>query len=100
MALIGDFAFVPRYQGAGSSMVNPFEVESMDQLIHEYDLQVVSKVHGYTRDGEPDAALEKKPWKQLPGQRWFFTVLDLMRSASQRGKTVNTCACHKIRSGC
>ena len=54
------FAFVPRYQGAGSSMVNPFEVESMDQLIHEYDLQVVSKVHGYTRDGEPDAALEKE----------------------------------------
>ena len=34
VALIGDFAFVPRYQGAGSSMVNPFEVESMDELIH------------------------------------------------------------------
>lgn len=29
IALIGDFAFVPRYQGAGSSMVNPLNVESI-----------------------------------------------------------------------
>lgn len=41
-------------------MVNPFNVESMDQLIDEYDLQVIGKAHGYTRNGEPDADLEKE----------------------------------------
>lgn len=60
VALIGDFAFQPRYQGAGSSMVNPFEVESMEKMIHQYDLCVVGMSRGYLRNGNADAALEKE----------------------------------------
>lgn len=59
VALIGDFAFHPRYQGAGSSMVNPFEVESLNQVIGRYDLQLVGTAHGYQRNGDADATLEK-----------------------------------------
>ena len=49
VALIGDFAFAPRYQGAGSSMVNPTKVESMAELISMYDLEVVGMTKGYER---------------------------------------------------
>ena len=86
VALIGDFAFVPRYQGAGSSMVNPFEVESMDQLIHEYDLQVVSKVHGYTRDGDPDAALEKEALEAAAGAEVVLYCFGLDEISESEGK--------------
>ncbi len=40
IALIGDFAITPRYQGAGSSVVNPTKVDSMAEMVKEYPLQV------------------------------------------------------------
>ena len=54
VALIGDFAFVPRYQGAGSSMVNPTKVECMADTIKDYDLEVV----GMAMNHETAAAVE------------------------------------------
>ncbi len=60
VAVIGDFAFVPRYQGAGSSMVNPTKVETVSEMINAYDLQVVGKSRGYSRTGEEDEATKKE----------------------------------------
>ena len=40
VAIIGDFAFVPRYQGAGSSLVNPTKIETVSELVSNYDLQI------------------------------------------------------------
>lgn len=60
VALIGDFAIEPRYQGAGSSVVNATFVETMDKFIERYDLQLVGVNRGYKRTGEPDAALSKE----------------------------------------
>ena len=59
VALIGDFAMEPRYQGAGSSVVNATFVETMDKIIMNYDLQVVGISRGYRRDGKEDSSLEK-----------------------------------------
>ncbi|MDO4276332.1 MAG: glycoside hydrolase family 3 C-terminal domain-containing protein [Eubacteriales bacterium] len=59
VALIGDFAVDPRYQGAGSSMVNAIQVDTMEKLIKDYDLQVIGVNRGYQRDGKEDAALKK-----------------------------------------
>ena len=86
VALIGDFAFVPRYQGAGSSMVNPFEVESMAQLIHEYDLQVVGKARGYTRDGKSDAVLEKEALEAAAGADVVLYCFGLDEISESEGK--------------
>ena len=55
VAIIGDFAFVPRYQGAGSSLVNPTKVETVSEMVSSYDLQVVGMSRGYSRSGEEDA---------------------------------------------
>ncbi len=60
VAVIGEFAFSPRYQGAGSSMVNSIQVDSVEQMIGDYDLNVVGMSRGYKRDGEEDAALRKE----------------------------------------
>ncbi len=59
VALIGDFAVEPRYQGAGSSMVNPTFIETMEKAAPNYDLQVVGMNRGYIRSGGEDAAMKK-----------------------------------------
>ena len=60
VALIGDFAFDPRYQGAGSSMVNTIRLDKMSELISGYDLTVVGMARGYKRSGEADSVMEKE----------------------------------------
>lgn len=60
VAFIGDFVTEPRYQGAGSSMVNPTKLETIDQLAEQYDLQVIGINRGYQRTGEEDDALQKE----------------------------------------
>ena len=60
VALIGDFAFEPRYQGAGSSMVNVTKLDKMIDLIGEYDLVLSGASRGYLRSGEADEVLMKE----------------------------------------
>ncbi|MCR5716448.1 MAG: glycoside hydrolase family 3 C-terminal domain-containing protein [Lachnospiraceae bacterium] len=60
VAIIGDFAFTPRYQGAGSSLVNPTKVESIESVIGNYDLQVLGMAKGYQRNGEESAEMIKE----------------------------------------
>src|SRR5699024_2258322 len=59
VALIGDFAKTPRYQGAGSSVVNPTRVETMAEKISEYPLTYLGCAEGYRRTGEQDEELKK-----------------------------------------
>lgn len=59
VAVIGDFALTPRYQGAGSSVVNPTALETIEALIKEYPVTCVGCVQGYRRDGEKDEVLKK-----------------------------------------
>lgn len=56
VAIIGDFALVPRYQGAGSSLVNPTELETLETAIGDYDLVSVGFARGYQRNGAADEA--------------------------------------------
>lgn len=59
VAIIGDFAVEPRYQGAGSSMVNPLSLETIEKSVEDYELHVVGINRGYKRNGGEDAALRK-----------------------------------------
>lgn len=58
VAVIGDFAKNPRYQGAGSSVVNPIKVDNAVNVIKEFALEVVGYAQGYHRTGSSDPALE------------------------------------------
>lgn len=60
VAVIGDFAETPRYQGAGSSLVNPTFVDSISKSIEKYDLEVAGISCGYKRTGETSDVLTKE----------------------------------------
>lgn len=58
VAVIGDFAQMPRYQGAGSSLVNPVkQPESVLNEIENYDLEMVAFEQGYRRNRKSDEKL-------------------------------------------
>ena len=57
VAVVGDFADVPRYQGAGSSAVSPTRLDSLLGAIGETDLELVGYESGFRRDGAHDEAL-------------------------------------------
>ena len=56
VALIGDFARTPRYQGAGSSMVNPTRVDSLKDAMETAELELVGCCAGYERSGKLNKA--------------------------------------------
>ncbi|KRL63116.1 glycoside hydrolase family 3 C-terminal domain-containing protein [Lactobacillus psittaci] len=57
VALIGDFAKTPRYQGAGSSLINAQNVENMLTTSKNYPLNLVGFAQGYERSGQENQAL-------------------------------------------
>ena len=59
VAVIGDFAKNPRYQGAGSSMVNSTQVDVLLDKLIDSAVNVIGYQQGFDRHGKPDAALQK-----------------------------------------
>ena len=57
IALIGDFAEVPRYQGAGSSLVNSYKVSVTTRLIQEAFPDAENFMPGFTREDKWDDAM-------------------------------------------
>lgn len=56
VAVIGDFAETPRYQGAGSSAVNSIKVDTFLECLNDSGLYSVGFASGFDRQGKPDAA--------------------------------------------
>lgn len=56
VAVIGEFARTPRYQGAGSSLINPTQLDNALEFIKEHSPSATFSA-GYTADGSPDASL-------------------------------------------
>lgn len=63
IAVIGDFAKEPRYQGAGSSIVNPTKVDDTLSFIDEYSNNFVGFERGFKRYGKKSSRLIKKAVK-------------------------------------
>ena len=59
VAVIGDFAQNPRYQGAGSSMVNSTQVDVLLDKLIDSAVNVIGYQQGFDRHGKLDAALQK-----------------------------------------
>ena len=55
VAVIGDFAETPRYQGAGSSAVNSIKVDTLLDCLAQSGLQCAGFAAGFDRQGRPDA---------------------------------------------
>lgn len=64
VTVVGDFAKNPRYQGAGSSIVNPVKIpESILKCIGESGLHMVNFAQGYHRNTKPEPELIAKAVK-------------------------------------
>lgn len=57
VAVVGDFASLPRYQGAGSSVVNPTQLQSALEALPLFPVQSVGYAQGFLRDGTPSETL-------------------------------------------
>ena len=57
VAFIGDFLYEARYQGAGSSTVNPTQLDNLIDLKEQYNFSEVQHTRGYRRDGKEDPGL-------------------------------------------
>jgi beta-glucosidase len=60
VAIIGEFAKKPRYQGAGSSIVNPTKLDNAIDVIGEYDLDFIGYERGFIRYGRKSSGLIRK----------------------------------------
>lgn len=62
VAVIGDFAYAPRYQGAGSSLVNSAVLSTMKDALSQdtYGWQMVGFSKGYDRSGAENEALKQE----------------------------------------
>jgi len=60
VAVIGDYAKNPRYQGAGSSIVNAIKVDIPLEELYKCDLNIVGYEQGFLRYGNKSKKLIKK----------------------------------------
>ena len=60
IAIIGDFAKNPRYQGAGSSIVNPTKLDNTLELIKDFNINYVGYEQGFNRYGKEKKTLFEK----------------------------------------
>ena len=85
VALIGDFARTPRYQGAGSSTVKPTRVTTVLEAIGETDLQLSGFASGFHRDGTPDPELLSEAVATARGAEVAVLMLGQPEAAESEG---------------
>ncbi|WP_022868371.1 glycoside hydrolase family 3 C-terminal domain-containing protein [Schaalia vaccimaxillae] len=60
VAIVGDMAHTPRYQGSGSSQVNPTQLETTLDVLDQFPLECVGYAQGYNRQREPHEDLVRQ----------------------------------------
>lgn len=60
VAFIGDFMYLPRYQGAGSSIVNPTKLDKTIDLLPNAGFDFVGAAKGFNRYGKKKNKLRKE----------------------------------------
>ena len=60
IAFLGDFLYLPRYQGAGSSIVNPTKLDNAAELLKSSFLNVIGVARGFNRYGKKNNKLHKE----------------------------------------
>ena len=94
VAVVGDFARTPRYQGSGSSAVNPTRLDSVLDVIDGSGLELTTFAPGFRRDGTPDAALREEAVAAAQGADAVLLFLGLDEIAESEGLDRTTLALH------
>ena len=85
VALIGDFALTPRYQGAGSSMVNPTKVDSLKDAMEAAELHLTGCCAGYERSGKGNKAYLDEAVSQAKRADVVLLCIGLDESSESEG---------------
>ena len=85
VALIGDFALTPRYQGAGSSMVNPTKVDSLRDAMEAAELELIGSCAGYERSGKTNKAYLEEAVSQAKMADVVVLCIGLDESSESEG---------------
>ena len=85
VAVIGDFAETPRYQGAGSSVVNPTRLDSVLDVVGESGLVMTTFARGFRRDGTRDCALRDEAVEAARGADVSLLFLGLDEVTESEG---------------
>lgn len=92
VALVGDFVSQPRYQGAGSSLVNAARVTTLESAIADTDLVLTGVARGFHRDGTHDAQLIAEAVTTASAADVVVLALGLPESAESEGLDRSTLA--------
>ena len=98
VAVIGDFARTPRYQGAGSSAVNPTRLDSVLDVIGDSGLTMTTFAPGFRRNGTPDAALRAEAVEAAREADVALLFLGLDEIAESEGLDRSTLALHAAQT--
>ncbi|WP_432630179.1 glycoside hydrolase family 3 C-terminal domain-containing protein [Brotaphodocola sp.] len=85
VAVVGDFAKDPRYQGAGSSMVNPTRLDHTLDLIGQSGLDCLGYAQGFHRNGEPDEKLVEEAVKLAQNAEVVLVYMGLSEQKESEG---------------
>ncbi len=85
VAVIGDFAETPRYQGAGSSMVNPLHLDTIVTSMGAYPIEVVGYEKGFERHGGQQAALLESACKLAARAEVVLVFVGLGETSESEG---------------
>ncbi len=85
VAVIGDFAATPRYQGAGSSVVNSIQVDNALDCLKESGLTITGYAQGFRRDRADDEALLAQAVELAKGADAALLYLGLAEVSESEG---------------
>ncbi|MFK3676775.1 glycoside hydrolase family 3 C-terminal domain-containing protein [Microbacterium sp. NPDC090218] len=85
VAVIGDFAAAPRYQGAGSSLVNPTKVDAALDALRASDLDIVGYEPGFARMDRPSRRKHRAAVRLAKRADVVLLFLGLDESAEAEG---------------
>lgn len=86
VAIIGDFAKTPRYQGAGSSVVNPTKLDNLMDCAMAAGMNITSYAAGYDRTNpEPKAELITEALEAVKGAEAVLLCIGLEEILESEG---------------
>lgn len=85
IGIIGDFAFKPRYQGAGSSLIEPTQIDSAVSVFESGTFEVVGSERGFKRYGQKSLKLAKKAVRLAKASEYVLFYMGLDESSETEG---------------
>ncbi|WP_058306240.1 glycoside hydrolase family 3 C-terminal domain-containing protein [Gracilibacillus massiliensis] len=85
VAVIGDFAKIPRYQGAGSSLINPYKLSNPLDHLQDSSLNIVGYAQGFKRMGGKSSKLLKEATSLAESAETVIVFIGLDESKEAEG---------------